>query len=279
MSTVGAVVVDFRAGEALRACVDSLVANGLERIVVVDNDASGSAHAAVGDRARVVEPGRNLGYGAGVNRGVAALGPDADHVLVLNPDVVVHDGTVAALAHHLDENLSVGIVGPAIERPDGTTYPAHRVFPSPLLAAAHAVLGSRWPQNPFTRRYRSPRPDGTVDWVSGACFLVRREVFERVGGFDERYFMFAEDMDLCWRIQRSGSRVAALPGCAVTHVEGLSRRHASLAMVVAHHRSALRFEAATARGWRRATLPLAAALLGVRLALSVAGQVVTRRST
>ena len=61
-----------------------------------------------------------------------------------------------------------------------------------------------WPGNPATRAYRSARADGTVDWVSGAFFLVRRDVFEAVGGFDERYFMFAEDMALCWQVREHG---------------------------------------------------------------------------
>ena len=265
--TLSAVVVDYHAGPALDACVASLVENGVRDVVVVDNATPGTARAALVDRpVTVVEPGRNLGYGRGVNRGAAAA-PASRYLLVTNPDVVLHAGAVDALVAFLEARRDVAIAGPLIVRPDGTLYPSQRVFPNVWLAAAHALVAPWWPSNPATRRYRSPRPDGTVDWVSGACFVIRRDAFEVVGGFDERYFMFAEDMDLCWRVRQRGFAVAAVSGAVVTHVEGVSRRGASRAMVVAHHASALRFEAQTARGWRRALLPAAALVLGLRLSV------------
>ncbi len=272
MSRVAAVIVDFRSGDALQSCLASLRAEGIERVVVVDNADPGTSRPYVDAATTVVEPGANLGYGAGANRGVAALGQGDAPILILNPDVEIHPGTIDTLVARLDADEHVGIVGPTIERPDGSTYPAHRVFPSPLLAAAHAALGSWWPTNPFTRRYRSPRGDGSVDWVSGACLLVRRAAFDAVGGFDERFFMFAEDMDLCWRVRQAGWSVVAAADAVVTHVEGLSRRHAATAMVIAHHASALRFEAHAARGWRRAAVPLAAVVLGLRLVAVLAAR-------
>ncbi len=275
--SVAAVVVDYHADQALEACVASLRSNGVDRIVIVENGAPGSTTTAALGAVTLVEPGMNLGYGRGVNRGAAAL-PASAYLLVSNPDVVVHDGAVEAMVSFLDEHPRVGIVGPTILRPDGSPYPSLRVFPNVWLAAAHALLAPWWPHNPATARYRAPRPDGTVDWVSGACFVVRRSVFERVGGFDERYFMFAEDMALCWRIRALGLEVAAVPEAIVTHVEGLSRQRATRDMIIAHHRSALRFEWQTARGWRRLLAPLATAVLGLRLmAMLVAQDWASRR--
>ena len=262
---VAAVVVDYHAERALADCVDSLRANGVDDVVVVENGLAGSAAAALGDRrVTLVEPGLNLGYGRGVNRGVAAVG-ECTYLLVSNPDVIVHAGAVAAMADYLDANPAVGVVGPLIERPDGTRYPSQRVFPNVWLAGLHALAAPLWPDNPATRAYRSPRADGSVDWVSGACFLIRRTVFEEVGGFDERYFMFAEDMALCWSVARCGYGVAAIDDAVITHVEGLSRARESRTMLFAHHRSALRFEWQTARGPRRALIPLAAVALGLRM--------------
>jgi N-acetylglucosaminyl-diphospho-decaprenol L-rhamnosyltransferase len=262
---VSAVVVDYHAGEALAACVDSLFANGISDVVVVENGDEGSTPPALAHRdVTLVTPRINLGYGRGVNRGVAAT-KKSPYVLVSNPDVVLHEGSVARMTAFLDANPGVGIVGPRILRTDGSIYPSQRVFPNFWLAGLHALLSPFWPDNPATRRYRSPRPDGTVDWVSGACFMVRRDVFESVGGFDERYFMFAEDMALCWQIREAGSSVATVTSAEVTHVEGLSRARASRAMVIAHHRSALRFEWQTARGFRRVLAPLASLVLGFRL--------------
>jgi len=269
-SDVTAVVVDFHAGEALAHCVDSLVANGVTDVVVVENGEAGSAPPALGDRpVTLVEPGLNLGYGRGVNRGAAA-GVHRRYLLVSNPDVVAHDGAVRALLGFLDEHPKVAVAGPTILRPDGSVYPSQRVFPNVWLAGAHALLAPVWPSNPATRAYRSARADGSVDWVSGAFFVIRRDAFDEVGGFDERYFMFAEDMALCWAVRECGYGVAAVADAVVTHVEGLSRQRASRQMIVAHHASALRFEWQTARGARRLLAPLATVVLGLRLVLSLA---------
>jgi len=264
---VAAVVVDYHTDQVLVECVDSLLENGLNSVVVVENGEVGSVPAELVRRGvTVISPGVNLGYGRGVNRGVAAA-RETTYVLVSNPDVVVHPGAVKALVDYLDDQPEVALVGPSILRTDGTVYPSQRVFPNIWLAGAHALLAPWWPDNPATKRYRSTRSDGSVDWVSGACFLVRRSAFESVGGFDERYFMFAEDMALCWVLREHGFRVAATNNAVVTHLEGVSRARASRAMLVAHHRSALRFELQTARGWRRALVPLACLVLTMRLVL------------
>jgi len=266
-SRVCGIVVDYHAEDALGTCVDSLHANGVTTVVVVENGEAGSSPPALEGRdVTLVEPGLNLGYGRGVNRG-AAMAPPSDYLIVSNPDVIAHDGAVAALVDYLDVHPEVAVVGPRIVRPDGTVYPSQRVFPNVWLAGLHAVLAPLWPDNPATRAYRSARADGTVDWVSGAFFLIRRDVFEEVGGFDERYFMFAEEMALCWQVREHGYGVAAVPDAVVTHVEGLSRQRAPRAMIIAHHRSALRFEWQTARGARRLLAPLASVVLGLRLVL------------
>lgn len=264
-SRVAAVIVDYHAEEALSECIDSLHANGVTNIVVVENGTEGSTPPALGDRdVTLVEPRMNLGYGRGVNRGVAQVG-DAEYLLISNPDVVLHEGAVAGMMAVLESDRRVAIVGPKVLRPDGSVYPSQRVFPNFWLAGLHALLSPVWRANPATRRYRSPRADGSVDWVSGACFLVRRSMFEEVGGFDERYFMFAEDMALCWRLREAGYGVAAVDDAEVTHIEGLSRQRASRAMLIAHHRSAMRFEWQTAKGLRRVLAPVATFVLGLRL--------------
>jgi N-acetylglucosaminyl-diphospho-decaprenol L-rhamnosyltransferase len=149
------------------------------------------------------------------------------------------------------------------------------------VAAGHAVLGVLFPHNALTRRYRTlDVPDRwcEVDWVSGACFLARRSVLEDVGGFDEAYFMFAEDMDLCWRVGRAGWKVGFEPAAVVTHHEGISRRRHPYRMALAHHRSALRFASKTTSGPERALLPLAALGLGARL-VAIWSAILVRRVT
>ena len=291
---VAAVVVDYDAGDVLARCVASLQAQEtVAQVVVVENgdpDPVRPALAAAGVEVPVVVPGRNLGYGSGANRGVAATAPSA-YVLVCNPDLLVHPGAVDHLVRALDAEPSWALVGPRILTPEGADYPSVRRFPSMADAVGHALLGPVVPGNRFTRRYRSPaaRPEGPApaagadgpapaDWVSGACFLARRSAFEELGGFDEAYFMFAEDMDLCWRAHQAGWGVGWEPAAVVTHVQGVSTRRHPYRMLVEHHRSALRFAVRTTRGWRRGALPLAAAVLAGRLAVAVASRALGRQA-
>jgi N-acetylglucosaminyl-diphospho-decaprenol L-rhamnosyltransferase len=271
VSAASAVVVDYDAGPFLADCVRSLVDEGVAELIVVENGDADAARATLDahelGKTPLLATGRNLGYGAGANRGLAAI-ERGEHVVVCNPDLVVHAGAVDRLASALDDHPDWAIVGPRILTPDGRAYPSARRFPAPWVAAGHALLGIVFPNNSFTRRYRTPDlPERLteVDWVSGAFFLARRSVLDGVGGFDEGYFMFAEDMDLCWRVGRAGWKVGFEPAAVVTHHEGVSRRRHPYRMALAHHRSALHFASRTTSGPRRALLPLAALGLGVRL--------------
>ena len=282
---IGAVVVDHDAGSLLRDCVRSVLDDGACAVVVVENGEAGSATAALGELldsqpttpVRVVRPGRNVGYGAGVNRGLAALAGDSpppDWVLVSNADLIVHPGALPALRGALEARPAWAVVGPRIFTEEGEVYPSVRCFPSFTDAAGHALLAPFNPENPFTRRYNPGPPEGAevtaAGWVSGSCFLARRSALEELGGFDEAYFMYAEDMDLCWRAHDAGWGVGFAGAAEVTHVQGVSTARHPYRMLAAHHRSALRFTVRTTRGWRRAALPLAVAVLGVRMAMASA---------
>ncbi len=282
---IGAVVVDHDSGSHLGGCVRSLVAEGAAPVVVVENGAPGSVEAALPDlRAggptvpvRLVRPGRNVGFGAGVNRGLAVLAGEAsppEWVLVSNPDLVPHPGALAALRAALEAHPAWAIVGPRLFTETGEVYPSVRTFPSFVDAAGHALLALVNPENRFTRRYNPGTPEGPVvlpaGWVSGSCFLARRSALEDLGGFDEAYFMYAEDMDLCWRAQQAGWGVGFAGTAEVTHVQGVSTARHPYRMMAAHHRSALRFTMRTTTGWRRAALPLAVLVLGARMVMASA---------
>ncbi len=278
---VTAVVVDFHSGDDLLACCGSLLSQPCA-VVVVDNGASGTSAAVLGDLegdVTLIETGCNLGFGGGVNRGVAAT--TTPLVLVCNPDLVVHDGAIAELVRALGEQPDWAMIGPKILDRSGETYPSVRRFPSLLDAAGHALLAPLWPKNPFTARYRSgdvAKPKWGVDWISGACFLIRREAFEALGGFDEGFFMFAEDLDLCFRAHELGFGIGYAPGAVVTHVEGVSRRRQPYKMLIAHHRSAFRFQAKHANSLQTLLLPLAAVVLAVRFTVAVATEFRARSS-
>ena len=258
MSRPGAVIVNFNAGAHLTSCIRSLRAEGLDRVIVVDNGSrDGSLEAAIAADAgiEVIRAGANLGFGTAVNLGAATFDGD---VLVVNPDVVVEPGTVKALEAVLARDDEVGVVGPRIEDPDGTLYPSARTFPALGDAMGHAFLGLVAPRNRFTRRYRMLDWDhataARVDWVSGACMLVRRACFQQLDGFDRRYFMYLEDVDLCWRAHGAGWAVAYEPAGRVMHVQGVSTDLMPYRMIAAHHRSLLTF-------WWRTTPPVRRAVL------------------
>jgi N-acetylglucosaminyl-diphospho-decaprenol L-rhamnosyltransferase len=270
VKSVSAVVVSYNSAAYLPDCLRSLRSEGVSSVVVVDNASSDGSVAVVqadDPAATVLETGANLGFGTAANQGVAATA--GEYVLILNPDTVVEPGTVKALADALDRDPDLAVVGPRIENLDGTLYPSVRRFPNLTVAFGHAFLGLVWPANPFTRRYRMldwdhDRAAADVDWVGGACFLARRTAFEMVGGFDEAYFMYVEDVDLCWRLGQAGWRVGYEPGGRVVHALGGSSRSVPYRMIAEHHRSLLRFVSKSSEGSRRALLPVVAAGLTVR---------------
>src|SRR5262249_31828569 len=152
--------------------------------------------------------------------------------------IVVEPGVVKVLAAVLESDPAVGIVGPRLNT-DGALYPSARRFPNMTDAVGHAFLGGVAPGNRFSRRYKMLDWDHettrAVDRVSGACCLVRRQTWDELDGFDESYFMYMEDVDLCWRAGRGGWRVVYEPAAEVSHVQGASTDQQAYRMIVAHH--------------------------------------------
>ncbi|MGI8491206.1 MAG: glycosyltransferase family 2 protein [Acidimicrobiales bacterium] len=279
-SRVSAAVVNYNAATHLAACLDSLQAAGVRDVVVVDNGSSDGSRAVVDSRPLVewLETGSNLGYGRAANLGGARR--TAEFLLVCNADIVVEPRAVAAMVRRMGSDPGLAIVGPRVLNPDGTLYPSVRTFPDLLDAVGHGLLGVVAPSNRFTRRYRlldwDHETPQRADWVSGACFLARRTAWAELGGFDPRYFMYLEDVDLCWRAGRAGWGVAYEPAAEVLHVQGVSAAQHPYRMLVAHHRSMWRFAAETSTGVRRLTLPLIGAGLLLRLGAAMASHRLVR---
>ncbi len=281
-----AVVVNYESGDLLTACVQSLIGDtsaDAPEIVVVDN---GSTDGSVAALLRTVPDvhviaAENLGYASAANLGTAATA--APIVAVCNCDLRVERGTAAAVLARFDAELDLGAVGPTVRNPDGTRYPSARAIPKVGDAVGHGLLGLIKPENRFTRRYRELDADPTlprdVGFVSGAAIWLRRAALEEIDGWDAGYFMYVEDVDLCWRLRESGWRVAYEPGGEVVHVQGASTRHHPYRMLVAHHRSLLRFAAKRWRGWRRILLVPTAGFLALRTGLAAAAHALRRHPT
>ena len=275
MTRVAAVIVNYNARDYLVECVRSLRGAGVDLIVVADNassDQSVEALRASDAAVTIVETGGNFGYGGGVNRGVAAVPHGPDVLLVCNADLTVDPAAPKALVDALDADPELGIVGPRIDNTDGTVYPSARTIPGPFDAAGHAFLGLIMPNNRFTRRYRMLDWDHDiarrVDWISGACFAIRRDLFDRIGGFNEDYYMYLEEIDLCTRARAAGAAIGYEPAAHVIHVGGVSTKQLPYRMLAEHHRSVLRWWWTNHRWPARALVPFVAAGLGVRFVLS-----------
>jgi N-acetylglucosaminyl-diphospho-decaprenol L-rhamnosyltransferase len=270
---VTAVVVNFNAGRHLASCLRSLRRAGVTERIVVDNasvdDSRAVALAADPDHTWI-DSGGNLGYGRAANLGAAAS--SRPHLLICNPDLEVGERSVVALLARLEAEPALGLVGPLVRNPDGTIYPSARTFPDLVDAIGHGLLGAVAPDNRFTRRYRLLDWDheeaARVDWVSGACLLARRTAWEAVRGFDPAYFMYLEDVDLCWRLRAAGWGIGFEPAAEVLHVQGVSAGLRPYRMLVAHHRSLWRFAVQTTVGPRRLALPVVAGGLVARLAVA-----------
>lgn len=214
-------------------------------LVLVDNGAEPALVDQVAEEhgARVVRTGTNLGYGGGINAGAA--GADQPWLLAANPDVEWRPGSIDVLIDTALDNPRAGSLGPALLNEDGTVYPSARALPSLHQGAGHAVFAKIWPGNPWTRAYHRDQeavPTArTAGWLSGACLLLRREAFEAVGGFDEGYFMFFEDVDLGDRLGRAGWQNLYVPASRVVHVGGTSWKDRPSPMISAHHASARRY--------------------------------------
>jgi N-acetylglucosaminyl-diphospho-decaprenol L-rhamnosyltransferase len=279
--TVAVVIVNFNSGAHLASALAALpggLAGVPSEVVVVDNGSSdGSERAALdasGVGVRLLRQG-NVGFGAGVNTGIAHT--SAPFVLVLNPDCRVQPDTVPRLLLEMERQPACAIIGPRILDPGGELQESARGDPNLFtgLFGRTSLLGRVFPSLTVVRRNLASdaslepgQSSRTVDWVSGACMLARREALEAAGGFDERYFLYWEDADLCRRLRAAGWTTRYLPGAVVVHDVGQSSRHARRLANREFHRSAYRYYAThvTPHPWHPGR-PVAWVILNVRSAI------------
>ena len=225
MSSLDVVIVSYRCRELLRRCLTSLAANAPAgtSVRVVDNDSrDGTVELLDKDfpDVHLIANDRNLGFARATNLGLAAS--DTPYVLVLNPDTEIAPGSLEALLELMEAEPSVGIAGCRLEQPDGTfDHASRRSFPTLLGAGAHLSGLGRGSSGRRIAQYRAENVErGPVDAVNGAFMLIRREALEAVGAFDESYWMYMEDMDLCYRFREAGWITWYEPSVTATHLKG-----------------------------------------------------------
>ena len=258
MTPVAVIVVNFNATADARRSVETAAADlaGAGRddwsAIVVDNASSDGAQATLAGlpRTTVIANPRNVGFGAAVNQ--AARSVRAELLWVLNPDCEVLPGAFRALADTLARHPDCAIAAPQLLNADGTTQASARGEPGAWtgLFGRHTLLTRFFPNARLARRnlrsadlVASGVESAAVDWVMGAAMLIRRDRFDSVGGFDEGYFLYWEDADLCRRLRDRGHTTRYVPAARVVHAGGASARTQHAEATRAFHRSAYRYYA------------------------------------
>jgi len=213
------IIVSYNARADLLRCLESLRAAppaATHEIIVVDNGSTdGSVEAARRiDGVRVIEAGANLGFARANNIGIGES--TGTTLLLLNSDTVVPRGALDHLLGELDRDESVAVVGPRLIDGDGRAELSFGRMIGPLNELRQKRLARSGAAETLTRQRQYP------DWVSGACLLVRRSDAEKVGGLDERFFMYTEDVDFCAAIRARGRRILFTPDVEVVHLRGRS---------------------------------------------------------
>lgn len=245
------VAVSYRSKTVLIECLASLEVDGggiKRETFVVDNEPTDRTLEAVTrafPQARGVANTENVGFARAVNQGIAAT--TGEFVLIINPDCFVERGTLAGLMGYLRTHPRTGVVGPRMVGREGKLQYSARGFPDHLtfLFNRYSLLSRLFPRNRHTRRYLLSDWDHasvrSVDWLSGACLMVRRAAIDEVGPMDEAYFMFNEDVDWCRRMKQAGWDVVFVPEGVVRHDIGASRRKVAPKVILERHRGMIHY--------------------------------------
>ena len=241
------VIVNFKSTDYLLKCLKSiysLIKNIPVRVFVYDNNSKNGV-----DRITIAFPNVNLtknkfnmGFSKAVNKGIKQ--GTAPYVLILNPDTIIKDGFFESTLQYIENNPDIGIVGPKVLNTDGSLQGSARAFLKPWMAffGRNSLLTKWFPNNRISRgSILSTGSDGAtpmfVDWVSGACMLVRRKAIDDVGLLDEQFFMYWEDADWCKRMWEKGWKVVYFPKASIVHHVGGSSSKSPLRSIIEFHKS------------------------------------------
>ncbi len=241
------VIVNYNVKNLLKKCLESIFKYEKDtefEVIEVDNNSEDHSQKMVKKnftQVKLIENKRNLGFSAGCNQGIRES--QGRYILLLNPDTELTTGGLKKMIDFMDSKPEVGICGAKMMDREGNLQFSCRSFPSYLTAisSSQSILNRIFPENFLSQKYLLKEKDHSqiqeVDWVSGSCLLTRREMLEKIGLLDERFYLYVEDVDLCYRAKKSGFSVFYFPQVVVIHHIGKSTQKKKINMLVEHHRS------------------------------------------
>ncbi|MCK4428643.1 MAG: glycosyltransferase family 2 protein [candidate division Zixibacteria bacterium] len=241
------VIVNYNVKNLLKKCLESIFEYEKDiefEVIVVDNNSTDQSQGMLKrdfPQVKLIENKRNLGFSKGCNQGTKES--RGRYILLLNPDAELTPGGFKKMIDFMDSKPEVGICGPKMTDREGNLQFSCRSFPSYLTAisSSQSFLNRIFPENLLSQKYLLKNQDHSqireVDWVSGSCLLAKREMLEKVGLLDERFYMYVEDVDLCYRAKMAGFSVFYFPQVLVIHHIGKSTQKKKFNMLVEHHRS------------------------------------------
>lgn len=247
MKTIAVCIVNHNTRDLLHTCLQSVLRESPHEVIVVDNastDGSADMIQAEFPSVKLIRLEKNIGYGAASNRAVRHS--YADYILLLNSDTQVKPGALRALRRYLEVETRAAVVSPRISNPDGSPQTSCFHFPTPLHIFLYLSGLYRWiPRvsllNRWTLQANVQNSARIVPWVLGAALAFRRLTFELVGGFDESFFMYFEEVDLCQRLAKKGLQIHFVPDAEVIHVGGASTGQVRSAMHLEYFASLEKF--------------------------------------
>lgn len=243
------IIVSYNVKEYLIRCLESILKSKdykdvVSEIFVVDNHSEDNSFEMVKNKfpeVSLFSNHKNLGFAKACNQGIKKA--KGDYILLLNPDTVFPEKGFEKAFVFMEKNKNVGILGCKMIDKEGKLLYSARTFPSlsTSVASSHSILNRFFPGNPLSKRYLLKDLDHSspveVDWVSGSCLLARKSMLDKIGLLDENYFMYAEDVDLCYRAKKGGWEVVYFPEVSFVHYLGKSTSQNRLKMQLEHHRS------------------------------------------
>jgi len=267
-------IVSYDSLNFLEACLDSILENPPSvkyEIIVVDNASTDGSYELVQKnfpQVKLLHNSKNIGFAAANNKAINKT--NSKYILLINSDCRVYKNSLDSLVSFMEKNKKAGITGPKIINSDGSVQLSCRKFPSIFNAAFHTILTNIVPNNPFSRKYKLADVNRDtpfeVDWVSGSAMIIRRKALEDTGLLDERYFMYVEDLDLCYRMWQKDWKVYYYPCANILHHIGGSSGNGELKACFRMQKSVFYFFWKNYRkSWKVLLIPLLTIVLAFRV--------------